>query len=127
MKDATQIRTSLEKQISASQWPGYVYGYPHKQAFRLDNCLDMAKVWDGSVKELNLYIHIPFCEGRCAYCNLFTLPIGKRKKVGNSEYIDTYIDAMLRQIEYYKQFFDNPKILSLYFGGELLIILVLNS
>lgn len=117
MKKIDEIRNVLHKQISTSKWPGYVYCYPHKKAYRLKNNIDIGQIWAKPVSELNLYIHIPFCESRCAYCNLFTLPIGKCGKADNTNYVNNYIQAVLRQIKYYKRFFNSPKILSLYFGG----------
>ena len=117
MKKIDEIRNVLHEQISVSKWPGYVYCYPHKKAYRLKNHINIGQIWAEPVSELNLYIHIPFCESRCAYCNLFTLPIGKREKASNADYLNDYVRAVLRQIAYYKQFFNNTKILSLYFGG----------
>ena len=111
------MKELVHERIAASKWPGYVYCYPHKKAYRPVNNLNLSQIWDKSVNKLNLYVHIPFCESRCAYCNLFTLPIGRRDNKNNVGYIDNYVQSVVRQIEGYRHYFDNPKILSLYFGG----------
>lgn len=52
----------------------YVYAYPHQKAYRLleDGPL-LSDLWSGErLDALSLYAHIPFCEMRCGFCNLFT-------------------------------------------------------
>jgi coproporphyrinogen III oxidase-like Fe-S oxidoreductase len=56
-----------------------------------------------------LYIHIPFCEKKCFYCDFFS---------GNQYYlIDGYVDAVIREIEIRKGYLNNSKIETIYFGG----------
>lgn len=52
----------------------YAYGYPHKSAYRpLEPALRLSDLWQGERKDrLFLYLHLPFCEMRCGFCNLFT-------------------------------------------------------
>lgn len=117
MNTVRDIVKALEFQMSESKWPGYVYSYPHKKAYRTVEHLNLAKVWPVGTADLNLYVHVPFCIKRCSYCNLFLIPLGEPSK--NQEYVDRYIDALLRQIEFYTHFFKtpSPNIHSLYFGG----------
>lgn len=58
-----------------SPYIGYSYGYPHKSAYRqLDPAVPLENLWAGEDREsLFLYFHLPFCEHRCGFCNLFTL------------------------------------------------------
>ncbi|BCY07524.1 STM4012 family radical SAM protein [Actinoplanes sp. L3-i22] len=60
--------------ISNSPYQGYLYAYPHKTSYRpLDPRPALADVWrDEPTDALFLYVHIPFCEMRCGFCNLFT-------------------------------------------------------
>jgi len=53
----------------------YLYSYPHKLAYRaLDPVRTLSEVWaDEDASALFVYVHIPFCEQRCGFCNLFTL------------------------------------------------------
>src|SRR5690606_12869278 len=54
---------------------GYSYAYPHKSAYRpLDPPTPLDEAWrDEPTDSLFLYLHVPFCEYRCGFCNLFTL------------------------------------------------------
>jgi oxygen-independent coproporphyrinogen-3 oxidase len=52
----------------------YAYGYPHKTAYRpFEPKPLLADLWrDEDKHALFLYLHVPFCEMRCGFCNLFT-------------------------------------------------------
>ena len=74
-------------------YESYVYAYPHKTAYRpLRPRPALAEVWRGEDRSaLSFYAHIPFCEVRCGFCNLFT-------RVGAPEHLTTrYLDALARQ------------------------------
>jgi len=76
-----------------SPYRSYVYAYPHKSAYRPfgDRPL-LADLWrDEEVGALSLYAHIPFCEMRCGFCNLFT------RSTPPAEQVTAYLDAMERQ------------------------------
>ncbi|WP_030553977.1 STM4012 family radical SAM protein [Streptomyces exfoliatus] len=72
----------------------YVYAYPHKTAYRPlpDPAPTLAGLWRNEPKDaLSLYAHIPFCEVRCGFCNLFT-------RIGAPDELTTrYLDALDRQ------------------------------
>jgi oxygen-independent coproporphyrinogen-3 oxidase len=53
---------------------GYSYAYPHKTAYRrLEPAISLRDAWrDEDCSALFLYLHVPFCEFRCGFCNLFT-------------------------------------------------------
>jgi oxygen-independent coproporphyrinogen-3 oxidase len=57
-----------------SLYAGYAYAYPHKAAYRaLDPPTALRGVWAAERRDaLFLYLHTPFCEMRCGFCNLFT-------------------------------------------------------
>jgi oxygen-independent coproporphyrinogen-3 oxidase len=69
----------------------YAYSYPHKSSYRrLSPPLSLAEVWqDEDVRNLALYVHIPFCEMRCGFCNLFT----------ESQPADGAVDAYLATLD----------------------------
>lgn len=78
-------------------YQSYVYAYPHKTAYEPLNRLPggrpaLKELWAGESKDaLSLYLHIPFCEVRCGFCNLFT-------RVGAPDELTTrYLDALDRQ------------------------------
>ncbi|MFJ7067598.1 STM4012 family radical SAM protein [Streptomyces sp. NPDC101115] len=71
----------------------YVYAYPHKTAYRpLADRPALSGLWADEPKDaLSLYAHIPFCEVRCGFCNLFT-------RIGAPDGLTTrYLDALDRQ------------------------------
>ncbi|MFE0700828.1 STM4012 family radical SAM protein [Streptomyces sp. NPDC058872] len=74
-------------------YQSYVYAYPHKTAYRmLPERPELSALWADEPKEaLSLYAHVPFCEVRCGFCNLFT-------RVGAPEGLTgRYLDALDRQ------------------------------
>ncbi|MCX2180305.1 STM4012 family radical SAM protein [Streptomyces sp. SKN60] len=74
-------------------YTSYVYAYPHKTAYRpLPDRPALAGLWADEPKDaLSLYAHIPFCEVRCGFCNLFT-------RIGAPDELTTrYLDALDRQ------------------------------
>lgn len=74
-------------------YEGYAYSYPHKTAYRaLPEPVDMAALWASERREaLFLYLHVPFCEMRCGFCNLFTTVNGDR------DLHTSYVAALRRQ------------------------------
>ncbi|QBS44785.1 STM4012 family radical SAM protein [Nocardia sp. CS682] len=76
-------------------YQNYVYAYPHKTAYRpLTPSPALAELWaDQPRQALSLYLHIPFCEVRCGFCNLFT-------RVGAPDGLTgRYLDALARQAQ----------------------------
>lgn len=65
---------TLKARLQDSPYQGYTYSYPHKTAYRpLQTPVSLRQAWsEEERKSLFLYLHIPFCEMRCGFCNLFT-------------------------------------------------------
>ena len=57
-----------------SPYQSYVYAYPHKTSYRrIEPPIPLRDLWAAEDRSaLFLYLHIPFCEMRCGFCNLFT-------------------------------------------------------
>jgi oxygen-independent coproporphyrinogen-3 oxidase len=118
----------LDAMLAGSAYQDYVYGYPHKTAYRpLTPPRPLADVWrcaDQPVTAgvpaalaaaksgrdargpkaaspleasrpdgLALYLHLPFCEMRCGFCNLFTATDPQR------ELVTPYLAALRRHAE----------------------------
>ncbi|MFJ9522490.1 STM4012 family radical SAM protein [Kitasatospora sp. NPDC101801] len=69
-----RLSASVPEEPAATPYQQYVYAYPHQKAYRLltDRPL-LRDVWANErLDALSLYVHIPFCEMRCGFCNLFT-------------------------------------------------------
>jgi oxygen-independent coproporphyrinogen-3 oxidase len=66
--------TVADPLLAGPLYQGYSYAYPHKTAYRpFPTPLPLHDVWaDEQRHALFLYVHVPFCEMRCAFCNLFT-------------------------------------------------------
>ena len=76
----------------------YMYSYPHKTAYRALENVNLRDYFLNLEGEgHSLYLHLPFCESKCGYCNLFSV-------TGcNQIQMDDYIDAVLRQVKQYKE------------------------
>ncbi|AFY50990.1 Fe-S oxidoreductase, coproporphyrinogen III oxidase [Nostoc sp. PCC 7524] len=83
----------LQQLLKQSPYQAYVYSYPHKTAYRpLNPPIKLAELWTKQDKQsLFLYIHIPFCEMRCGFCNLFTTV------THNEDFITQYVYTVQRQ------------------------------
>jgi oxygen-independent coproporphyrinogen-3 oxidase len=57
----------------------------------------------------HLYVHLPFCSSRCGYCDFVTV-------VGRSDEHDTYVDALLRELELERGSVADPPE-TVYLGG----------
>lgn len=76
----------------------YMYSYPHKTAYcSLSGIFlkDYVSLLEG--EKNGLYIHIPFCQAKCGYCNLFSVTGQDQQKV------DNYLDAIERQSKQYQE------------------------
>ena len=64
-------------------------------------------------KPLNIYVHIPFCTQRCAFCYYKTVDLKERPEV------EGYIVALCKEIEMATKRFHlgERKVASIYFGG----------
>lgn len=64
----------LAERLEQDGYDGYAYSYPHKTAYRpLEPAVPLTQAWQEEDKSrLFLYVHLPFCEMRCGFCNLFT-------------------------------------------------------
>ncbi|MFC4999796.1 STM4012 family radical SAM protein [Dactylosporangium cerinum] len=78
-----------------SPYQGYLYAYPHKTAYRpLRPRPRLADVWAAEpTGALFLYVHVPFCEMRCGFCNLFTRALPPAAQV------TAYLDQLGRQAD----------------------------
>ncbi len=85
----------MSPELFADRYAGYLYAYPHKSAYRrFDPPIDLVDVWAHEpMRSTFLYVHVPFCEMRCGYCNLFTQA---RPAGGTTE---AWLDALGRQAQ----------------------------
>ncbi len=99
--------------LTGSPFVAYSYAYPHKTAYRrLAPAPLLRDVWREERREaLFLYFHVPFCEVRCGFCNLFTLaqPEG--------DLPTAYLAAVRRQAEVTRAAVPDAQFARLAIGG----------
>jgi oxygen-independent coproporphyrinogen-3 oxidase len=91
----------------------YTYGYPHKSLYgTLTPEVPLPELWAEEKRDaLALYLHIPFCEMRCGFCNLFTLARPAEDLVAR------YIAQLKRQSLVAKQFLSPATFAECAVGG----------
>lgn len=83
---------------SMNPYVQYMYSYPHKTAYR-----PLSGVYLQQYVHLlrggghGLYLHIPFCQAKCGYCNLFSVT-GQ-----DTEAVERYFAAVKRQCVQYEE------------------------
>ncbi|MEU6077229.1 STM4012 family radical SAM protein [Micromonospora sp. NPDC047074] len=85
--------TGTDTGLDGSPYQQYLYAYPHKTSYRpLRPRPLLADVWRAEAREaLFLYVHVPFCEMRCGFCNLFT------RANAPAEQVTDYLRQLRRQ------------------------------
>ena len=62
------------------------------------------------MKQLELYLHIPFCERKCAYCDFLSAPADLPVRI-------SYIKKLQEEIAYYGAQYGEYQVSSIFFGG----------
>ena len=57
-----------------------------------------------------IYIHVPFCQSRCIYCDFYSTTYG-------AEWKRSYVDSLKREIQLRREEIDVTRVPSLYIGG----------
>lgn len=62
------------------------------------------------MKETAIYIHIPFCDHKCIYCDFYSII--------NYDNVSRYLEALIKEIEIRgKEYSSDRKVISIFFGG----------
>ena len=114
--DISEPVLSLEdvrSRLADGLYQGYAYSYPHKSAYRrLEPGLPLTDVWQAeSGTARGLYVHIPFCDMRCGFCNLFT-SVNR-----SSAAVDRYLAALETQSQVVADALGHFETMSLTIGG----------
>jgi len=109
--------TQIEQQMARGVIPPFVYCYPTRSAYRpLDPSWQPHRIWQDDRKhsatnELNLYIHVPFCQRKCGFCNLYTM------RSTDEALFDAYAAAICLHLEAYRQVIEERRLCTVYIGG----------
>lgn len=87
---------------------GFVTSYPPFRLWKKTVVKEML-----TEKPINIYVHLPFCMQRCAYCYYMTISLKEKPD------IDRYVEAVCREIEIASKHFHlkSRPVVSIYFGG----------
>ena len=62
------------------------------------------------MRELSIYLHIPFCARKCRYCDFLSYPATEREQ-------KDYLVLLLQEIEEQSFFFKEYQVISIFVGG----------
>lgn len=62
------------------------------------------------MKNLSIYIHIPFCARKCLYCDFLSGPASR-------EEMESYVNLLLREIKNHAIFYGDHRVISIFMGG----------
>ena len=69
-----------------------------------------------------LYVHIPFCESKCGYCDFYSI-----KRYKDSGFASDFVDTLTTEITQKSYLFKNQTVNTVYFGGGTPSILPLDD
>lgn len=62
------------------------------------------------MKKIELYVHIPFCVKKCAYCDFLSAPADFPVRL-------SYVKRLVQEMEFYKEAYADYEVDSIFFGG----------
>ena len=62
------------------------------------------------MKNLSVYVHIPFCVKKCDYCDFLSAPADENTK---TKYVDRLLEEIEKEAENYREY----TVVSVFFGG----------
>lgn len=67
------------------------------------------------MKDLGIYIHIPFCKSKCFYCDFCSEKLNNNNE--DEQFVSKYIDAVCKEILLNSELLSEYNISSIYIGG----------
>ncbi|MFA5051211.1 MAG: radical SAM family heme chaperone HemW [Patescibacteria group bacterium] len=108
-------KAGIEREdIKLSSHSHHIVTYPPLSVLpEIDSSQIYSTEYSETVKELALYVHLPFCTGKCLYCSYVSLHSQTK------DFIDNYLNILEQEIELLLACpgLHNIKINSLYLGG----------
>jgi oxygen-independent coproporphyrinogen-3 oxidase len=109
-----ELREKFAGKVAADDLAPYVYTYPPKGAYRpFADGRKAAESWRSVQGPINLYAHVPFCDMKCSFCNLFATTHH------SEDTLNRYVAAICREFDLATAAFDLEQVEldSIYFGG----------
>ncbi len=105
--------STLAQLLEGTPYVSYTYAYPHKTAYRrFPTPVALADLWQQEKRDaLFLYLHVPFCEMRCGFCNLFTTVDPSQRLTSG------YLEALQRQAQHVREAVGDVNIVRMAIGG----------
>lgn len=91
------------------------YGVSAQKVELIEKIVDVQRpLRNRSDKERDVFVFIPFCPTRCAYCSFVSLPLDKQKKL-----VEPYVECLIRELKQTKTIIKRNKwkIRAVYIGG----------
>ena len=91
------------------------YVTPERRELAVDCSLSTVKAWEQlRPDDISLYVGIPFCPTRCAYCSFVSRSVGKR-----TELLEPYLQALLRELRITGELLERSgkHVRTVYIGG----------
>lgn len=103
----------LAQLLEGTPYVSYTYAYPHKTAYRpFAEPVPLADLWQHENSQaVFLYLHVPFCEMRCGFCNLFTTVDP------NAHFMADYLKALERQAQSVRSAVGELRVVRMALGG----------
>lgn len=121
---ASALRQEFAERLRRPDGSTYVYTYPFKGAYRpIAESKPAQLAWGIPSGPLNIYVHIPYCEMQCGFCNLFTTVHHSAVAFGR------YAQAVCHEASIVADQVDwkEAEIDSLYFGGGTPTLLAISE
>lgn len=105
--------STLAQRMRQTPYQAYSYSYPHKSAYRtLEQPMPLQPLWAREDRSaLFGYIHVPFCEMRCGFCNLFAMANP------GDELVERYVSQVVRQMRVLNEVLGERRFARFALGG----------
>lgn len=102
-------KSNLAERVRNFEFVPYVHVYPSTRLFESVESFSLDDVIFSD--DVNLYVHIPFCEQKCSFCPYLTI-------IGSSaDFQELYVDAVIKEIEMYRDILISKTVRTVNFGG----------
>lgn len=74
------------------------------------------------MRDLSIYVHIPFCVRKCLYCDFLSFPLTEKESYVNcapnrAGEIENYVNLLLAEIQKHAPCYQKHRVITIFFGG----------